>query len=382
MTTGRRVTAAGVGPGGMRAVAAVISALLLLLLPAGALAAPEDPPGRVYFPQTGHYLAYGFLDYWRHEGALMTFGYPISEEFIDPQSGLTVQYFERAVFEYHPDAPEGWRVQLQRLGSLAAADRQGEQPFQPITATSDRDCTFYAPTGHRLCFGFRDYWQNHGGLRIFGYPISEEFTENGLTVQYFERARFEYHPGNPPGYQVLLGLLGSDAAQAAGVATAPVSGSSGTPAYSPNLWPPERCHTWQLQPELGEIGAAAGNRKVVFVLRNESQIACTLYGYPGMQMLDGQGNPLPTHVIRGGGYTFTDVPPATVLLDPGASASFAAGYAVIPTGDQSHDVACPTSARLLITPPNAFDQLAIPAMLDPCEGDIYVSPVVAGTTGP
>jgi hypothetical protein len=52
-------------------------------------------------------------------------------------------------------------------------------------------------------------------LPIFGYPLSEEFSEQNpsdgqrYTVQYFERARFEYHPANPPDYQVQLGLLGS-----------------------------------------------------------------------------------------------------------------------------------------------------------------------------
>src|SRR4029079_3521453 len=74
------------------------------------------------------------------------------------------------------------------------------------------NCTFYAATGHRLCFGFRAYWQSHGGLAIFGYPLSEELSENGYTVQYFERARFEYHPANPPQYQIQLGLLGTNAA--------------------------------------------------------------------------------------------------------------------------------------------------------------------------
>ncbi len=50
----------------------------------------------------------------------------------------------------------------------------------------------------------------HGGLAIFGYPISDQYTENGHTVQYFERQRFELHPefaGTP--YEVLLGLLGN-----------------------------------------------------------------------------------------------------------------------------------------------------------------------------
>jgi hypothetical protein len=49
-----------------------------------------------------------------------------------------------------------------------------------------------------------------------GYPISDEFTEisdlNGqpYTVQYFERAVFEYHPENAgTAYDVLLSQLGT-----------------------------------------------------------------------------------------------------------------------------------------------------------------------------
>ena len=65
-------------------------------------------------------------------------------------------------------------------------------------------------TGHNLCGGFSEYWEQFGGLAIYGYPISAEFTENGMTVQYFERARFEWHPGNDPDhYDVLLGRLGA-----------------------------------------------------------------------------------------------------------------------------------------------------------------------------
>ncbi len=47
-------------------------------------------------------------------------------------------------------------------------------------------------------------------------PISEAQMEgnptNGKTylIQWFERARFEYHPNNPGEFQVLLGLLGSE----------------------------------------------------------------------------------------------------------------------------------------------------------------------------
>src|SRR5215210_3637154 len=52
-----------------------------------------------------------------------------------------------------------------------------------------------------------------GLLPQFGYPISEVFEErleDGKTyrVQYFERARFEYHPENQAPYDVLLGQFG------------------------------------------------------------------------------------------------------------------------------------------------------------------------------
>jgi hypothetical protein len=64
---------------------------------------------------------------------------------------------------------------------------------------------------------FEEHWETRGGLVHFGYPISDEFTETNpedgadYTVQYFERARFEYHPefaGTE--FEVLLGLLGNE----------------------------------------------------------------------------------------------------------------------------------------------------------------------------
>ncbi|HET9172097.1 MAG TPA: L,D-transpeptidase [Actinospica sp.] len=226
------------GRPGRRALAAVVAVVLLALLAlstGSAAAAPNDVgPDRVYFPQTGHYLAYGFLDYWHHHGDVAIFGYPISEELTE--NGMTVQYFERAVFEYHPNAPAGWKVQLQRLGAEQTAGRVNETAFKPIVAADDASTTFYPQTGHTLAFGFRAYWQDHGGLAVFGYPISQEFTENGLTVQYFERARFEYHPNNPPGWQVLLGRLGATAARQADVNTARLAQTSSVAAYDPGLW--------------------------------------------------------------------------------------------------------------------------------------------------
>jgi peptidoglycan/xylan/chitin deacetylase (PgdA/CDA1 family) len=183
----------------------------------GGTAPPPGPPTELYFLETGHWLRWGFLNYWWTHGQLPVFGYPLTDEFTDSASGLTVQYFERARFEWHPEnAGTSYEVLLGLLGRTVTAGREGEAPFLPVQGSNDAHCTYFSATGHRLCFGFRDYWSARGGLAIFGYPISEEFPEvnpdTGQTyiVQYFERARFEWHPEKAPPWNVLLGRLGAE----------------------------------------------------------------------------------------------------------------------------------------------------------------------------
>ncbi|HYI14905.1 MAG TPA: peptidoglycan hydrolase, partial [Thermomicrobiales bacterium] len=82
----------------------------------------------------------------------------------------------------------------------------------------------YPETGHYLGWQFRTYWENNGGLPVFGYPMTEEYEErsqdNGqtYTVQFFERQRYERHPENAgTPYEVLLGRLGYEDALARGL---------------------------------------------------------------------------------------------------------------------------------------------------------------------
>ncbi|MEA2574782.1 MAG: hypothetical protein QOH93_2080 [Chloroflexia bacterium] len=70
---------------------------------------------------------------------------------------------------------------------------------------------YFAATGHSIDGTFLDYWQSHGGLPVFGYPLTEAFYDGGYLVQYFERSRFELHPENAGSpYEVLLGQLGAE----------------------------------------------------------------------------------------------------------------------------------------------------------------------------
>ncbi len=194
----------------------VIGALLLLAVPFRGGAES----------QSSYSIAPEFTAVYDSGGGLQIFGHPESDAMTI--GGLLVQYFERARFEYHPEfAGTPYVVQLSRLGTDEADSRQllGTVPFQPLSyGGSDGNCVFFHATGHRLCSGFREFWQTHGldlsdtgvstreSLALFGYPISEEFTDpaTGMTVQYFERARFEYHPelAGTDG-SVQLGLLGN-----------------------------------------------------------------------------------------------------------------------------------------------------------------------------
>ena len=80
---------------------------------------------------------------------------------------------------------------------------------------------YFPETGHNVPAPFYAYWQSHGGLERFGYPLTEAFDELSETdgkvylTQYFERARFEYHPElEARNDTVKLGLLGAEVASA------------------------------------------------------------------------------------------------------------------------------------------------------------------------
>ncbi len=231
--TGHRYRATSVKKQGkgetyMRRLAAILISLFLMLTSVSAVAAdamsasqPAQPQdGCTYYSETQHNLCAGFRAYWEKYGGLAVFGYPITEEYVD--NGMTVQYFERARFEWHPgEWPERWDVMLGLLGNTYASNLglMGTAPFThhdntsgcaTYSGTGSTGCVYFAATGHSVSGKFLDYWNMHGGLAIFGYPISDQYTENGHTVQYFERQRFELHPefaGTP--YEVLLGRLGA-----------------------------------------------------------------------------------------------------------------------------------------------------------------------------
>ena len=226
----------------------VLAALMLaapLFVSSGTVSAQG---GTRTFRETGKTVKGRFLTYWDTHGGLTQQGFPISEEMqeISDTNGktYTVQYFERAVFEMHPENPAPNDVLLSLLGNFLYKQKYPNgAPSQEANATSGS--ILFSETGKRLGGLFLTYWREHGGLAQQGFPISEEFSEvspldgRTYTVQYFERAAFELHPENSKPFDVLLSQLGTfryrdKYLKAAATPTSAIPSATSLPAIAPS----------------------------------------------------------------------------------------------------------------------------------------------------
>jgi hypothetical protein len=165
-----------------------------------------------YFPETGHWVTGEFLQkYESVPDPILVFGYPITDVITsqpDPDGpAMVVQYFQRARFEHHPENPPELRVVLSPLGEYLY---NLDQPSSVLTVSPNfAACRYFPETGFPVCYAFLDFFIENGGIAQFGYPISEITYHDNRIVQYFQRARFEWHPELPSGNRVTLTEVGS-----------------------------------------------------------------------------------------------------------------------------------------------------------------------------
>jgi hypothetical protein len=74
---------------------------------------------------------------------------------------------------------------------------------------------YFRETGHWVTGEFLEAYESVPAPElVYGYPITDAFpavfsrNPSGLKIQYFQRARFELHPENPPELRVTLTMLG------------------------------------------------------------------------------------------------------------------------------------------------------------------------------
>lgn len=165
------------------------------------LALPEAPGAPIPGDFAQHYASLG-------DAAIAVLGLPLGpvrrEPAGDCATPTAVLYTERQRLELHPAQEWPHRVVGSRIGEPALRRRHPQARVERREDLSAADA-FAAPP-------FRVFFEQRGGLPIFGYPISGALSEEDAiskamtTVQYFERARFELAPDG----QVRLGLLGRE----------------------------------------------------------------------------------------------------------------------------------------------------------------------------
>ncbi|HEY0736950.1 MAG TPA: PQQ-dependent sugar dehydrogenase [Herpetosiphonaceae bacterium] len=203
--------------------------LLALLISAAFGSARSTLAAERNFPETDQIVGGRLLDFWNGNGGLPVFGLPISDQRSERTDvgRFAVQHFERGRLELHPEIAAPYDVLLGRLGDDLLR-RQGRdwrnEPSQgnPLGGA----CLRFDETQREVCGPFLDYWRSHGlsdprlnayqrSLALFGLPLTGVKSERNTSgdqvlTQWFERARFEYHPNNPNPYKVLLGRLGAE----------------------------------------------------------------------------------------------------------------------------------------------------------------------------
>lgn len=168
---------------------------------------------------------------------------------------------------------------------------------------------------------------------------------------------------------VVLERCSRPAAGAVPTGPAPVGQPGATPAVAPCRGPQLR-----LSNEGGDAGA--GNRVANIGIQNIGAQACSLTGYPGVTLQDGQGRNLTT--IRAeqatGSYFTQGEAPAPVSLAPQDKAAFELAWTVIPNEAQGERT-CPSAARVRVTAPGDTSPVSLDMPFTPCGGRVKVSPV-------
>jgi hypothetical protein len=144
----------------------------------------------------------------------------------------------------------------------------------------------------------------------------------------------------------LVTLAGGGAAAAVATSgTAPAV----TQAAAQTTYSAPRCYLGDLSAGLHGYQIEMGTRGFLLTLTNISNHSCTLYGYPGLQLLDAQKRPLPTKTQWGMSYFDRNQVKSLIVLSPGETASADISYGVYGTAANSVLAYC-----LEVTPPNRY----------------------------
>ncbi len=107
-------------------------------------------------------------------------------QFVGPQTGQSTAAVAPSAPQPAPPSPAPDQPQPQAPSDAAN---------QPALAPVPNDARYFAQTGYRIAEdAFWRYFQVRGGVRSFGYPVSNEFLLYGMKVQIFQRQILQLRP--------------------------------------------------------------------------------------------------------------------------------------------------------------------------------------------
>lgn len=158
-----------------------------------------------YVPETGHTIDARFVAFYDEHGGQHIHGYPITDSFVDPKTGLMVQYFENTRLELIPTENSGWEIQLAPLGQMIYG-WDATQEGLPIAA--EPGCRFFPDSRFSVCHSFLEFYERNKGSKVFGLPISGTFVQDGKLVQTFQRVQLYWDPASSRGEELQIAPLG------------------------------------------------------------------------------------------------------------------------------------------------------------------------------
>lgn len=206
--------------------AAAITLLAALVVPAASARTPGKSDVGICFPEAAPVIrdciAGRFAQFWRDNGGLPVFGYPITAARMelnrDTGETYLTQYFERQRLELHPENGRPYDVLLGRLGAVWLEQQNSAgYKFNAGDKGSPALPHFVPETGYNIGFKLNrinpeggwywDYYSSHGlqfdgapgiqdveSLALIGHPLSavtlQMTTETSFQV--FERTILRY----------------------------------------------------------------------------------------------------------------------------------------------------------------------------------------------
>lgn len=142
---------------------AVVVVLTTIFQPLRVFDSMAQPAGTCQtFKETGKSVCGKFLTYWLQHGGVAQQGFPLSGEFMEVSEvngkPYTVQYFERSVFELHPENPAPFDVLLSQLGRMQLARKYPNGAPSGILSPLDLKYQLFDVYGKDLRYCDPDFW--------------------------------------------------------------------------------------------------------------------------------------------------------------------------------------------------------------------------------